>query len=426
MAYIFISYAREDEAFVTELNRKLRDSGIDIWQDIHNIRAGEKWAVEIDDALEGASLLLLVLSTASSRSEYVMYEWAFASGARIPVLPLRISGGKFHPRIEITQILDFEKERRWDRLAREVLEKMDSKVAAIRQLGKALSSPRPGERAAAEGEFYRFVGAKTHPVALEELVRAMKSGWEDVRQWAIDMLLRQRDARVVPALIDKLRDPRQRDSAVSALETVVNESSGPSLLALLTSEETELVELAVHLLGRVGSSVSQDLLSTWASEAPAIERAAALRALGAVGGRELRDEARHLLADSHNIELRVAAAEYLGRIANIKDAPTLMRVLTAKSTAESLCGTTAVALARMKYKAAIPIVVKLFHTGVAWQHMAEAMLRFNTAETCTAVEDNRRGKENDIIERIPDDKGRELALAGVYEGYERIKRRAAR
>lgn len=423
MAYAFVSYAREDEAFVTELNARLRDSGIDVWQDIHDIRAGEKWAVELDDALAGAALLLLVLSTASAHSEYVAYEWAFASGARIPVLPLRISGGKFHPRIEMTQIVDFEMQRPWDRLTREVLERIDVEVQAIRHLAKALSTPRREERDAAQREFSRFV---KHPVAGDELIRATKSGFADVRRWAIDMLVQQRDARVVPALINQLQEPWVRDATVSALEHVIDESSGSQLAALLASKDAEFVDLAVHLLGKVGSSMSPMLLATWRSKAPLKDRAAALRALGAVGEREPRDEARRLLIHSRELELRVAAADYLGRIADIKDAPILMRALKSGSVSKPLRGAAAVALARMKHQPAIPVVVKLFHTGVAWKDMAEALLRFDTVETRSIVEDQHTRSEKDIEARLPDDKGRELALGGLCNHYEAIKQRAAR
>ncbi len=424
MAYVFVSYAREDETFVTELNRKLRESGIDVWQDIHDIRAGEKWAVELDAALAGAGLLVLVLSTASAHSEYVTYEWAYASGARIPVLPLRISGEQFHPRIEMLQVVDFETQRPWDRLTREMLERMDVKLETIRQLSRALSSPREEERNAAELELLRFL---KHPVARDELLRATKSGLADVREWAIARLAQERDARVVPALIDRFVRERwwEQASTITELERLVDESSGPQLIGLLTNENAELVELAVHLLSKVGSSMRPLLLAKWLSKVPLKERAAALRALGAVGARQLRDEATRLLIHSRTVELRIAAAEYLGRIGDTNDALTLMGVLKRESASECLRGTAAVALARMNHKVAIPVIVKLFNAGVAWKHMAEALLRFDTVETRAVVSEAER-TEDRMFEAAPDDKGRELAAAYVEERFRQVKERAAR
>jgi HEAT repeat protein len=324
----------------------------------------------------------------------------------------------------MTQILDFKTQRPWDRLTHEVLEKLDIKIATIRRLARSLLAPQRDERHAARTELSSFA---QHPVARDEFVRATKSSWAEVRDWAVTMLIQQRDARVVPALIDKLREPYSwnRKATISDLESVVDESSGPQLLALLASEDGRLADLAVHLLGRVGRSVAPRLLTTWRSNAPLKDRAAALRALGAVGARKLRDEASRLLIYSRKVELRMAAAEYLGRIADIKDAPTLMKVLKSKSASESVRGTAAVAIARMKHKAAIPVIVKLFHKRVAWTDMAEALLRFDTDETRSVVGEERTRATN-IIEAGPDDKATELALSSISRLYEEIENRAAR
>ena len=41
--FIFISYARTDEAFAVKLARDLRDKGVNVWIDQFDIYPGEKW-----------------------------------------------------------------------------------------------------------------------------------------------------------------------------------------------------------------------------------------------------------------------------------------------------------------------------------------------------------------------------------------------
>jgi hypothetical protein len=58
----------------------------------------------------------------AKESEYVTYEWAYATGAGVKVVPLMVKTTQMHPRLESLQYLDFtnRRARPWDRLIEEL------------------------------------------------------------------------------------------------------------------------------------------------------------------------------------------------------------------------------------------------------------------------------------------------------------------
>jgi TIR domain len=106
---IFLSYAHDETstAFISRLKTQLRTSQIPAWVDFIDIKPGESWMASIDDAIRGSFALIIVLTPASSRSDYVTYEWSFALGAEIPVCPLLLQPASFHPRLKSIQWIDW-------------------------------------------------------------------------------------------------------------------------------------------------------------------------------------------------------------------------------------------------------------------------------------------------------------------------------
>jgi hypothetical protein len=51
--------------------------------------------------------VLVALSTHSSESPYVTYEWAYAIGKGKPIIPLKLTQCVVHPKLETIQYLDF-------------------------------------------------------------------------------------------------------------------------------------------------------------------------------------------------------------------------------------------------------------------------------------------------------------------------------
>jgi hypothetical protein len=71
---IFLSYAHEDEAMKTQLDRNMimlkRSDKIAVWQD-RAIMAGDVWDQEISDALANADIILLLISVDFNNSQYI-------------------------------------------------------------------------------------------------------------------------------------------------------------------------------------------------------------------------------------------------------------------------------------------------------------------------------------------------------------------
>jgi formylglycine-generating enzyme required for sulfatase activity len=89
--HVFISYAREDQAFVLALAERLRDRGVQVWLDRWNLSPGETWVREIDNALAGCACCVVVLSPDSARSDVVLAEYnaALEDGKRVVPLLYR-------------------------------------------------------------------------------------------------------------------------------------------------------------------------------------------------------------------------------------------------------------------------------------------------------------------------------------------------
>jgi TIR domain/PEGA domain len=71
---VFISYAREDEAFVLRLARTLKARGIPVWLDQWDILPGADWNQSIDRALHESRKVIAVLSPAAVASRQVRAE----------------------------------------------------------------------------------------------------------------------------------------------------------------------------------------------------------------------------------------------------------------------------------------------------------------------------------------------------------------
>ena len=118
MNHLFISYKHEDGDFADVLISKLEKEGYSTWVDNVGINAGEDWRNEIDQAIKDAFALIVIMSPEAKASEYVTYEWAFAWGAGIKVIPVLFKPTELHPRLEALQYLDFTSRtsRPWNKL----------------------------------------------------------------------------------------------------------------------------------------------------------------------------------------------------------------------------------------------------------------------------------------------------------------------
>jgi CheY-like chemotaxis protein len=124
MAQVFMSYASKDTIFADLARLKLEGAGIKVWIDDSSLHAGEEWRNAIDEGISSTDVLLVMLTPQSCQSSYVTYEWAFALGKGIKVIPLLLEECEIHPRLVVIQYLDFRNQRTgpWQKLAKEIIE----------------------------------------------------------------------------------------------------------------------------------------------------------------------------------------------------------------------------------------------------------------------------------------------------------------
>jgi hypothetical protein len=85
---IFISHSTANDNFVNKLADELQIRGIQSWVDHRDMPAGSRWVAELEAALTGSEIMLLVLSKAAIASSYVESEWHTFFNMGRKIIPL--------------------------------------------------------------------------------------------------------------------------------------------------------------------------------------------------------------------------------------------------------------------------------------------------------------------------------------------------
>jgi hypothetical protein len=94
MSHIFISYSRQDQAYVTLLAQALESHRLPLWLD-DRIDYGTTWPRVIQDQLEQCTVFLLVMSPRSENSHWVQCELSMALELKKPIFPLLLEGRRW-------------------------------------------------------------------------------------------------------------------------------------------------------------------------------------------------------------------------------------------------------------------------------------------------------------------------------------------
>lgn len=113
--HVFISYKREDRRYVNELEKRIQKAGLATWTD-KEISAGENWETAIDAAIQDAFALVLVMTPKARASEYVTYEWSYAMGLGVTIIPVLFESTDVHPKLHKIQNFDFTGRKSWTEL----------------------------------------------------------------------------------------------------------------------------------------------------------------------------------------------------------------------------------------------------------------------------------------------------------------------
>lgn len=118
------------------------------------------------------------MSPEARASEYVTYEWAYALGAGISVIPILYKQTELHPRLAALQYLDFTSfnHRPWDELIRAVTRASSKQVTPgyIKHAIEAINNVNPHDW---EGAINTLADAKYNEV----LIEALSHPFQDVR-----------------------------------------------------------------------------------------------------------------------------------------------------------------------------------------------------------------------------------------------------
>lgn len=104
---VFISYSRVDEPFARRLATSLSETGMDVWIDVEDIPAGMKWSKAIQQGLDSAVVMLVLISPESMASGNVEDEWQYFLDHNKPVIPVLLRPAKIHFQLNRMQYIDF-------------------------------------------------------------------------------------------------------------------------------------------------------------------------------------------------------------------------------------------------------------------------------------------------------------------------------
>ena len=91
---IFISYSRQDSAYVEKLVAAFEDRGLSVWLD-NRIDYGTAWQHEIEKHLELCKAFVLVMTPQANESHWVKCELSFALELKKPMFPLLLEGRRW-------------------------------------------------------------------------------------------------------------------------------------------------------------------------------------------------------------------------------------------------------------------------------------------------------------------------------------------
>ncbi len=342
MRHVFISCKHDDGDFAELLINKLEKAGFETWIDKNRLLAGEDWRAEIDQAIRDAFALIVIMTPGARSSEYVTYEWAFAYGIGLKIIPILYNDTKLHPRLEALQYLDFTSRtsRPWDALI-EVLKNASSLPALNPKLTPTSQNIPPYLKQAIEGldnadAHDRISAIETltkldHPLAYQTLIEALQHPLLDVRTRVAIQLAQVKETKAISILLEAIRDGYRGEnsnllgSAANALIQMGNVAI-PDLLEALHSNDKSIRRYAAQALGEIGDAISiPELLEALHDEDENVRDSAA-QALGEIGDAISIPELLEALHDEGKY-VRESAAKALGRIGDTSALPGLLEAL---------------------------------------------------------------------------------------------------
>jgi hypothetical protein len=261
--HTFISYARHDSAFVTEVAAGLRSRGVPIWIDQWNIKAGANWSASIDAALNACGKMLIVLSPEAVASDEVLGEIRAAQNGRKRITPLLHRPCEIPRGLLLTHYLD------WSRSTDVTDASIDELAEVLRSMPTSPLPPPPDRDASGRR-------ALLDDVTTEARARLQSLGTDK----PIAILMDRQPHQVARPWDGELVVPERRRSsplAVDILEVFDDHAVDGNLLILGapgSGKTTMLVQLLQHLAERANPQAGNEpipvllSLASWKRKKP--------------------------------------------------------------------------------------------------------------------------------------------------------------
>ncbi len=435
MANIFISYHREDSDFSELLQVRLKKAGHTPKVDLDILNAGEDWRDKLDLEIRQCKVLILVISADSAASEYVNYEWAFALGAGLIIIPVELESTEIHPRLTPLQRLNFtNKARPWQTL----YDQLDNLLCAdpdtgisipvnasptIKRAINALDSLHTNEQIAAVETLSQI----DDPQAKKLLIKALNHPVKTVRISAAEKFPDQNDPVILPALFEaynnefrngiyKLDSEMEREWVWKL--TSFGKLATPHFIELLKNSDLEAQSFALRCLKEIGDSSATNAVSQLLASTEEYIRMTAVNTLSKIGDTSIVPRLHELLDDDSDdvraatidamgdlndntasslfidyiehepSKIRAASARALGKIGEQSALPSLISLLEDTESYETRCAAVE-ALGKIGNKSAIAAIKKIFSPkdlGSEFvNEIATALLRLKDLESLPEI-----------------------------------------
>ena len=265
-------------------------------------------------------------------SKYVTYEWAFALGIGIKVIPLMLEQTKLHPRLDTFQYIPFDDhfslDQAWEKLLAR-LKQIEAEYKSSPKLKINDDVPLYIQESIAvlkDRQYYNQIvleepnplhlavnnlASSQHPVAQSELLRALEHPNPDVRRVTAWVLGKKRRDQAVESLIEGIRDHDMQVqlAAIRALIQIGNEQCEKGLVDALKDDQWEVQALAAQGLANFKTNSSVSALIRALQARTGTVRAAAAKSLSIVGdSRAVVALSKHLSDKEKSVQVSSAKA----------------------------------------------------------------------------------------------------------------------
>lgn len=325
MATVFISYKRNDIGFEEKLSNWIEAQGFKAWYD-KGIRVGKPWSQVIDDYINEAICVVVILTPEALKSHYITYEWSYALGLGRPVFPLLFDGvkmDKVHPKLSQLQMAKFNHTNpddwEWGKLLDSLLDAQGENDVQSHIKTAEYDAQHKSENWLAP---MKLLYSDTDPQSTKSLERLSRL---TVPEKSIDagLLLAQKTNYQSEAPIDGLQkglDPKYNkfDDCVEALGRIGGDKAGKYLLNALHQATNDRARqpILIKAIGRAKyRGAVQDLHSLLSRNDIHINvRHAILIALGDIGDKASFEILKNIVQDtSQERVIRILATQSLGK-----------------------------------------------------------------------------------------------------------------